>query len=92
VEGLLQEKHRILKQIFCTRTTFQTFRQTDAKLNRPLEKRQQFCTLVASYVKSRQLICKHAARTIIEIRNEGNVSLQSAIHQHYIYAWPDPTS
>ncbi len=47
-------------------------------------------TLAASYVKSRQLICKHAARTIIELRNEDTMSLQSAIHQHYIYSMHGP--
>jgi hypothetical protein len=67
----MQEKDRILKQIFSTKKTFRSCRQTNAKLKISIETRKQIWqALAASCVQSLRFFAITLPEQLFELKNE----------------------
>ncbi len=64
----------LIKYIILTQTTFQSCRQTDAKLKCPLETRQQILhAQAASCMQSRQFFANTLPEQLFELKNEDTI-------------------
>jgi hypothetical protein len=67
----MQEKDRILKQIFSTKKTFQSCRQTNAKLKISIETQKQIWhALAASCMQRCQFFAITLPEQLFELQNE----------------------